>query len=220
MSNSKDEESRRVVAMALVFKASTLGSEGRFEEAIAAADDFMACYGHEPAFHSLACVALTSKCIGLISLMRFQEAITLCDDIERDYGRETNAGVRKAVAKVKEYRTRAGSGLDQTMVRDAALLVAKNFWKSGPDVADQDLLAACDTVIRNWTTSVDPETRETVAMSLLKKGTLLRRSGNAAQAIEALTDLVGQFSGDGTSGIASLVDLAREVLQLWAQVMT
>lgn len=210
--NSRNEESRRAVASGLVFKAAALGSRGRFEEAIAAADDCMHRYGTDPSLRNQTCVALTSKCAGLISLLRLKEAVTLCDDILREYSGDTAPVICQALEKVRGYRIKAITDEAEVSGQEALMTFAKSLRGLQSQPSDKEVLAACDEVVKCYSSATEPELRLAAALALMKKGAALSGAGHMQEAAGALATLVVQFGRDADPRVLDLVKSAKKVL--------
>jgi len=201
-------------AYALSSKATTLGAAGKFEEALATADEYLCQYGKVQSFRKLTAVVLMGKCIGLISLLRFEEAGTLCDEILREYAEDTDLVVCQAVEKVKGYKLKAieGKGEIEAIVKNA-METFTNSLKGLPAAGTaEEVLAACDVVVLCYSDVAAPAMRLAAVYALLKKSTLLAHKGKSEAASEELTKLITQFQNDPDPRVLELVNSAREIL--------
>lgn len=210
--NSRNEEARRMAANGLVCKASAFGSRGRFEQAIETADEYMRRYGHDQSLRSLTSVALMGKCIGLISLLRLKEAVTLCDDILREYDGDTDPVICQAVEKVRGYRMKAISDESEVSVQKAMTIFTNSLKGLQPEASDEEVLAACDEVVKCYSGAADPDMRLAAVYALMKKSSVLSHAGNTKEAMSGLTKLVMQFQDDIDPRVLGLVNSAREML--------
>ena len=210
--NSRNEEARRMAANGLVCKASAFGSRGRFEQAIETADEYMRRYGHDQSLRSLTSVALMGKCIGLISLLRLKEAVTLCDDILREYDGDTDPVICQAAEKVRGYRMKAISGESEASVQKAMTIFTNSLKGLQPEASDEEVLAACDEVVRSHAHSDDGDMRLAAVYALMKKSSLLSSTGDTGEAMNTLGHLVLQFRNDDDPRVQALVESARKIL--------
>lgn len=203
-----------LAAYALSSKATTLGAAGKFEEALATADEYLCQYGKVQSFRKLTAVVLMGKCIGLISLLRFEEAGTLCDEILREYVEDTDLVVCQAVEKVRGYKLKAieGEREIEAIIKNAMETFTNSLKGLLAAGTDEEVLAACDVVVLCYSDVVDPAMRLAAVYARLKKSTLLTRKGNPEAARRELTKLILQFQDDVDPRILELVNSTRKIL--------
>jgi len=81
-----------------------------------------------------------------------------------------------------------------------------------PEASDEEVLAACDEVVKCYSGAAEPDMRLAAVYALMKKNSVLSHAGDTKEAMSGLTQLVMQFQDDIDPRVLGLVNSAREML--------
>jgi tetratricopeptide (TPR) repeat protein len=136
---------RDALSRALRSKGVELGELGRREEAIAAYDDLLACFGSatEPSIREDVARALCNKGVELGELGRREEAIASYDDLLARFGSATEPSIRE----------------------DVAVAFCNKGVELGQLGRREEATAACNDLLARYGSATEPSIREHVAVA-------------------------------------------------------
>ena len=165
-------------ARTLLRRASTLGEQGRLEDALAVYDEIVRVFGRSdaPVVLDIVPVALFEKGITLRKLDRPQDALAAWDEVALRFGASDTLVVRETVARALVYKGRQLGSLDR----------------------HDEVLAVCDDVVRRLGGSEAPALVELVATALVNKGVALGELNREGDALAVYDDAVRRFGAGET----------------------
>jgi tetratricopeptide (TPR) repeat protein len=216
-----DEETKELLANALISKGVVLGELGRYEEALVPWDEVLERYAEDPAptLREQVAKAFYNKGVTLRLLERNEEAVAAYGEVLKRYSEDSAPALRERVAMAllnKGVRLgELGRGEEEIAAYDEVLKrygedpgpalrkeVASAMFNKGVALGElgrgEEEVAEYDEVLERFGEDSAPALRESVAKALYNKGFTLGQLGRDQEAIAAYDELLKRYGEDPT----------------------